>query len=201
MKYVDMNEVVFVSGRLAFPGLGNCHGVVYVNQVGMFGYHAAGNPLDSEGKADAFGSFVKTHNRGGAAGVCLYGACPTNRHGKDKDHKAELKMIAKAIGFDGPLRGYRWNMAQLGWGTTYVEFRFQQMAVSIFIEDFSNGTAQAGNNAKWQDHKYVSQVKVLSNPLDNNSPQQMTSKITVRSTVTTAVTRHGAAQQVQAWKL
>ena len=195
MHYVDMNEVVFDSTSLAFPGLGNCHGVVYANEYGMFGYHAAGNPQDSAGKAAAFGSFVKNHAQGRGKAVRLYGLCPKNRHPGDAGHKAELKVIADAIGFTGKFWVGRWDMAALGWGTTYVEVQFNQNAVTAIIEDFTRGLRIEGANPAWPNHKYVSQSRTAPGPLG------MTSKLTTKSPVTVAVHRHGRAQYLPTSKI
>jgi hypothetical protein len=93
-----MNEVAFDAASVVFPGLGNCHGIVYVNEFGLFAYHAFGVPQDSLGRHEAFASFVRNHIQGGGKGVCLYGACPSNRYTTgDKEHKAELKIIADAL--------------------------------------------------------------------------------------------------------
>ena len=69
MKYVDMNEVAFDHNSIVFPGLGNCHGIVYCNEYGLFAYHAYGNPDKSEGKHQAFASFVLNHLQGKGKGI------------------------------------------------------------------------------------------------------------------------------------
>lgn len=73
MKYVSEREVAFDSDCIGFPSLGNCHGVIYVNTAGMFGYHASGSPLDEKNVARAgmFGTFVRGHAQGRADGVAL----------------------------------------------------------------------------------------------------------------------------------
>lgn len=163
MKYVDMNDVAFDAAAIAFPGLGNCHGVVYHTSAGLFAYHAGGNPQDSAGKAEAFGMFVGNHSLGrAAAGICLYGACPTNRHGAAGTHKAELQVIARALKFTGTIKGYRWDMAGLGWTTTYVAFDLNHGAVTVTIEDFTGQPATTGVNTDPLGHKFVSQGKDLA---------------------------------------
>lgn len=195
MKLVDMNEVVFDQAQLAFPGLANCHGVVYVTDVGMFAYHAAGNPDDSEGKAAMFGSFVKGHRHRGAQGLGLFGYCPTNRHDKDSSHKRELKMIAGHLGFEGAPRGFRWNVATLGWHSTYLDVVFNAGVIVVTIENLPNPRQiTEHNNDDWQDHKYVSQAKYKP---DDPS----VAKLTTRKDVTWTCVRNGGAQTVQAQKL
>src|SRR5262245_43096963 len=167
MKYVDMDEVAFDSASVALPGLGNCHGIVYVNDYGMFAYHARGNPWDIVGKIEAFGMFVRNHAQGGAKGVCLYGACPTNRHPEgDRDHQKELMMVADAIRFGGPIKGCGWDLKKLGWTTTYVEYQLNRTEVTIQIADFSSGTSQRGSNKNALSHKVGKQVKWGVGPED-----------------------------------
>ncbi len=84
--------------------------------------------------------------QGQAKGICLYGVCPTNRHASgDKGHEEELKIIVEALKFSGTIKGCRWDLASLGWNTTYVEFRHNRMAPTITIEDYtrSKSTRQA----------------------------------------------------------
>jgi hypothetical protein len=158
MKYVNMNEAAFDPDCIVFPGLGNCHGVVYVNASGLFAYHIFGHADGSLSRIGAFGMFVRNHVNGGAKGVCLYGACPSNRFTNgDKDHKKELKLVAEALKFDGPIKGCRWDIAKLHWGTTYCEYRCNRMKVTILIEDFTGGTFQRGANNNSLDHKILNQ--------------------------------------------
>lgn len=198
MKYVDMNEVAFDPDCVVFPGLGNCHGVVYVNETGLFALHIFGSPTDSLGKIGAFGMFVRNHVNGRAKGVCLYGACPSNRHPKDKSHKAELQLVADALKFDGKIKGCRWDMETAGWRTTYTEFRCNRTEVTILIEDFSKGTFTKGSPENGLDHKYVKQVKNGLGPHDIAF-----SSCTVRDEVIRSVTRpdRGTGRQVTAWTL
>jgi hypothetical protein len=201
MQYVHMNEVVFDSTTLAFPGLGNCHGVVYVNEYGMFGYHAAGDKLNSAGKADAFALFIRNHTQGGGKGIGLYGYCPTNRNTSDKAHKEELKMIAAAIRFDGKLLGYRWPMEKLGWGTTYVECQFNGGVISTSIEGFNDRDPQTTSSAfNWVDHRTVAQFRGSRNPTEAAFTETVP-RLSVPDDVITGVTRSGIAQFVQAQKL
>lgn len=187
MKYVDMNDVVYHASSVAFPGLGNCHGVVYHTNSGLFAYHAAGNPQDSAGKAEAFAGFVSNHSIGNSTvGACLYGFCPKNRHSADGTHKAELQIIARALKFTGPIKGYRWDMASLGWSTTYVEVTLNHGAIAVTIEDFTSQPYTSGVNADALGHKFVSQGKT---PATIASGQWAWARCTTKSSVTIGVTR------------
>jgi hypothetical protein len=194
MKYVDMNDVAFDPNAIAFPGLGNCHGIVYHTSAGLFAYHAGGNALDSAGKAEAFGMFVSNHLLGSSAhGICLYGACPTNRHSSATAHKTELKMIAKALKFDGPIKGHRWDLGTLGWGTTYVEFLCNAGAVTVSIEDFTSQPVVSGANGDAFGHKFVLQRK---DPTTTGQGQFASCKCTPKNDVIIGVTRKATTPTV-----
>lgn len=143
MKYVGMNEVVFDQTSIAFPGLGNCHGIVALTNLGMFGYHAAGNPLQSEGKARAFANFVENHAMPQGI-VALYGLCPNNRYdinaNQNAQHQSELDMIARNLSFQGDIKGFRWDSNRDFWDTAYVAVERNQGNPSFTIEDFSDGS-------------------------------------------------------------
>ncbi len=165
MKYVNMNEVAFDDNKVAFPGLGNCQGFVYHTSAGLFAYHAYGNPLDSEGKAEAFGMFVHNHMRGrDAVGVCLYGACPNNRYtasNGQNEQRTELQMVARRLGFKGEMKGHRWDLSG-GQKTTYVEFDLDGSGVvTVSRQDFTDQDRynDSGSNPSSFDHKSVKQWK------------------------------------------
>ena len=152
MKYVDMQEVVFDTNNVAFPGLGNCHGIVYANDDGLFAYHLSGE--FRQNRVDAFAHFVAAHAHGGAAARGLYGYCPTNRYTEgDRAQKAELKLVAAALNYNGPIYGYRWNIEQLGWGTTFVDVHFKPTFMSS-IEKFEDIKKKEPNPSP-ADHKSV----------------------------------------------
>ncbi len=163
MKYVDMNEVAFDETSVVFPGLGNCHGIVFVNTFGLFAYHAYGNPADSRGKHEAFGSFVRNHQKGGGQGLGLFGACPTNRYTNgDTDHKAELAVIAEALKYKGKIKGCRWDIEKLIWRTSFCGYERTGTDVAIRIANFSSGTSNRGSNPSGFNHKSVGQTKAGS---------------------------------------
>jgi hypothetical protein len=157
MQYVNMNEVAYDATDIIFPGLGNCHGVVYQTNVGLFALHIYGNPDNTPNKAPFFGSFVKGHRLGATAvGRRLYGLCPSNRYGGvNGAQKAELQVCAAALGFAGEIRGAMWDTAQRGWRTTYVECNLVGAAVQVQIENFTTGTSATGGNPSSFDHKTI----------------------------------------------
>jgi len=160
VMHVNMNEVAFDPNSIIFPGLGNCHGVVYQTNVGLFALHIYGADHATPNKAPFFGDFVKRHRLGATAvGQRLYGVCPSNRYVNGApDQKAELQVCASALGFNGPILGARWDTAQLNWGTTYAECTLVGGAVQVRIENFTGGHSAMGANADMLDHKLITVV-------------------------------------------
>jgi hypothetical protein len=193
MKYVDMNEAAFDPTDIVFPGLGNCHGVVYCTDQGLFAYHIYGAPADSAARAAEFARFVANHHLGRAAvGGALCGGCPSNRYAAQNnpgpEQRAELGVFASAVGFGGALWGATWNTAALGWGTTYCAFAHDAITnppVSVRIEDFSGQPSQTALNTWPQDQKQIGIRKQNAYP---GSPV-VSSSIKTPTTVITGVTR------------
>lgn len=160
MIYVNMNEIAFDANSVVFPGLGNCHGVVYQTNVGLFALHIYGGDQNTPNKAPFFGDFVRRHRLGATSvGQCLYGVCPTNRFGGGAAaQKVELAVCAGALGFAGTIRGAMWDTAHLGWGTTYAECNLVGGAVQVRIENFTGAPIAVGGNASQLDHKIISMV-------------------------------------------
>lgn len=160
MKYVNMNEVAYDATSIVFPGLGNCHGVVYQTNVGLFALHIYGADHSTPNKAPFFGDFVRRHRLGAAAiGQRLYGFCPTNRYiGGAAAQKAELQVCAAALGFAGPIEGAMWNTAVLAWGTTYAECNLVGGAIQARIENFTGQPSVVGGNPNHFDHKIITVV-------------------------------------------
>lgn len=146
MKFVNTNQAAYDTQDIVFPGLGNCHGVVYKTDKGLFAYHIYGAPGDSGEKATLFAAFVKHHRIGhDAVGDALCGACPSNRYADTNDTKpeqlAELRLFASALGFTGSIWGASWNTAAKGWQTTYCAADRGMITapqVRMQIEDFTN---------------------------------------------------------------
>ncbi len=158
MKYVNMNECAYDANGIVFPGLGNCHGVIYQTNVGLFALHIYGADHATPNKAPFFGDFVKRHVQGAnSVGQCLYGVCPTNRYGVGGNaaQKAELQVCATALGFTGPIRGAMWDTALLGWGTTYAQCDLAGGAVQVRIENFTGQPTVVGGNPSHFDHKLI----------------------------------------------
>jgi hypothetical protein len=149
MKYVNMHEAAFDPQDIVFPGLGNCHGVVYVTDHGLFAYHIYGQPKDSPEKARDFGRFVAQHPHGqNAKGKALCGGCPSNRYYPTtigQEQKAELVLFADALGFKKHIWGNTWDTHANGWGTTYCAFSYSNQVkppVTVWIEDFTGQDPQ-----------------------------------------------------------
>ena len=173
MKFVNMNEVAFDPDTIIFPGLGNCHGVVYQTNVGLFGFHIYGADKSTANKAIFFADFLKWHQKGNSAtGQKLYGVCPSNRYftGALASQQAELKVVAKALGFTGPIEGAMWDTAKLGWSTTYTDCTLVDGKLNVAIQDFTGQNGTLGPCNAGLDHKAISVVA----PLSFGGPQPMT---------------------------
>ena len=187
MRYVNMNEVAFDANAIAFPGLGNCHGVVYQTNGGLFALHIYGADHSTQNKAPFFGDFVRRHRVGaGAVGQRLYGFCPKNRYvGGNAAQKAELQVCATALGFTGPIHGAMWDTGQLQWGTTYVECTLAGGVVQARIENFTGQPTASVGNAAHLDHKIIAVVQ----PPGFGSQPMVSGSLTPPATVINAVTR------------
>jgi hypothetical protein len=192
MKYINMHEAAFDQVSVAFPGLGNCHGIVLATKTGLLGYHMAGN--SNEQRVDAFSMFADLFPNAVADGIALYGLCPTNRFNTDGSHKVELKSVADAIGFKGPIKGYRWDMAKKGWITTYVEVQFNGGVPSCSIESFAHDGGTVGTNPD-----LVNQ-KALTYYLATNPDAKM-ARLTAAKEVVISVKRSGTPEAVVPYKL
>ncbi|HEU0198883.1 MAG TPA: hypothetical protein VFR86_00455 [Burkholderiaceae bacterium] len=192
MKYINMHEAAFDSTSVAFPGLGNCHGIVLATQAGLIGYHMAGT--NNAERIVAFSMFVDLFPNAVAQALALYGLCPSNRFTPNKDslHKAELKSVADAIGFTGKIKGYRWDIGKLGWGTTYVEVQFNGGVPTVTIESFTHNGGTNGKNKDPVNHKALSYL---------SGHTGRTARLTSADPVVTAVNRTGVAQAVQPYTL
>ncbi len=152
MKYVNMHDVAYDQQCVAFPGLGNCHGIVYVNSLGLFAYHLAGVVRDE--RVAGFANFVSNHVRGGGQAMGLYGFCPSNRHSDDRAHKQELKQFAQALNYNGQLWGFRWDQGTIATPTTYVEMTFNGGATMMSYEAFED-VKETDTNPSPPDHQSV----------------------------------------------
>ena len=191
MKYVNMNEVAYDATGIVFPGLGNCHGVVYQTNVGLFALHIYGADHSTPNKAPFFGDFVRRHRLGATAiGQRLYGACPSNRYiGGAAAQKAELQVCAAALGFAGPIEGAMWDTAALGWGTTYAECNLLGGAVQVRIENFAGQPTVVGANASSFDHKII---RVVAGPGFGFQPMVSGSLLPPPTVITGVVRMPGA---------
>lgn len=140
MKFVDMSHVAWDSTTIVFPGLNNCHGLVYATSAGLYAYHAAVGYHASyntfgKNKVDAFVSFINHHaRRPGTSILGLYGLCPDSRPLDDAND--ELRHAARGVGYTGVIQTSRWSTRTLGWGSTWVVVSRTGKAISATIEDF-----------------------------------------------------------------
>ena len=135
-RYALEHEFVFHPTTIGFPSLKGCHGLVYVTDAGLFGYHNYGNEYADryDVRFALFKTWVTGHPQGRSPGRAVYGACyltcPTgdpNTIRAYSDPKrtnwiAELAAFAAAANnFTGPIYGYDLGKSQHQ-GSTIVEF-------------------------------------------------------------------------------
>lgn len=141
MKLVNMHEMVWSKDLIAFPGLGNCHGIVYATTGGMFGWHLAGVAMpDYYTELRKF--ITKNSHSIGVEPICILGACPTNRG----TNKQELKDFARAIGYKGKVEIYKWDIEAKGWTSTYVLVTRMSSEISVAIAEFNQDNEKRGAN-------------------------------------------------------
>lgn len=152
MKYVDMSHVAWDSTTIIFPGLNNCHGIVYATSVGLYAYHAAVGYHASyntfgKNKIDAFVSFIDSHSRlPGTVTLGLYGYCPDTRPLDDAND--ELRHVARGLGYAGTIQTSRWSTRTLGWGSTWVVVSRAGKRVSATIENFRSEECVEGDHGE-----------------------------------------------------
>lgn len=135
-KYALEQEMVFDPTVIGFPSLKGCHGIVYVTDAGLFGYHNYGGEYAERyhPRFDLFKDWLAVHPSGRSPGRAIYGACYLTAPPGDantvraySDPKmdnwiAELKAFAHAASnFTGPIHGYDLGKSEHT-GSSYVEF-------------------------------------------------------------------------------
>lgn len=123
MVYVGNNHVGFDANALGFPSILGCQAVVYQTTQGLFGFHdmkgggvveglVSQTDIDSA-KAAAFAQFVQGTNIPHQAHARqIYGVInQTQQYGTDQEGvtawQTMLLGVAAALGFNGPIYGYR----------------------------------------------------------------------------------------------
>ena len=108
---------------LGFPHLLLCLGVVLQTEAWLYGYHFDA-PSQTAANTVAFANFFRDRGGIGTNGVRLYGAGNwTSRYdGRKQGWMAEMRGIAGALGYHGPVCGFDTSIIAPEHGT-YVEYR------------------------------------------------------------------------------
>jgi hypothetical protein len=149
VRYLLEHEAGFDTERLGYPSILGCIAICYLTDVGLFGFHNAGNsaPAHWRKRADAFGQFVRGFGK--CSGRALYGVSFVGNNDRGytpgkvtQDWKQELKTFAKVLHFGGKVSGY--DLAQTGFQnnkhSAYVEFRKVGAACYIYVKPWTPDT-------------------------------------------------------------
>jgi hypothetical protein len=109
MKYVNMHEVAFDQISVAFPGLGNCHGIVYVNNHGLFAYHLAGDPVANRWDVNTLGwptTYVEVVFNAGAITSTIESFQDQKVRGPNPDHNNHRRVPPNSTAMGVSMRTY-----------------------------------------------------------------------------------------------
>ena len=124
--YLNEGQAGWDSHVIGFPHLLVCHGVVLQTGGNLYGFHFD-TLADTASYADGFRTFITDMRGDPAAGVRLYGCCNhAARYGTGGEAawRAEMRLIAGRIGYQGPACGFDTAIIAPLRGT-YVEYRRQ----------------------------------------------------------------------------
>ncbi|WP_150670080.1 hypothetical protein [Pandoraea anhela] len=129
---LNEHQVGFHPSHIGFPNLGDCMAVALQTRTGLYGFHfTPGNAA----QASAFRDFIEhqMNQSGSDTPVHLYGSCRRGRRwagdaNNTQRWQEEMKAIADAIGFRGPISGLDLSKASHapsdaeGTGAVYLEY-------------------------------------------------------------------------------
>lgn len=127
---------------IGFPNIRLCMGVVLQTKAHLYGFHFSGLSK-TEKYAQDFLADLKKMGGDTENGVHLYGSCiRVNRYGgsasaSQKAWKADMKLIAKVLGYSGPISGFDSEILSRKSNSSYIEYRanFAQGTCKIFHAD------------------------------------------------------------------
>lgn len=177
-RYVSERELVYSPDVLGFPSIMGCHGIVYVTNAGLFGYHNYGGETSAQynDRAAAFAEFVTNHPAGPGVGSALFGACYLTQagttiraYGASPRPKwiAELTAFATALNFNGPIHGYDFGTFPAIGASSYSEFSRVNATCVVQVKTW---TAVGSTSAPNTDHvniRYNPRLNVLENQTRN----------------------------------
>lgn len=139
---------------IGFPHLLLCMGVVLETNAWLYGYHFD-DPGDTAGSAVAFTNFITDRGGNVANGVRLYGCANWKARyngNRRQAWKAEMQVIATALGYQGTVSGFDTSIIDPQDGT-YVEYvpEYPQRRCRIFYKrnekmDYTNNAVIGAPN-------------------------------------------------------
>jgi len=177
-RYVSERELVFSPDVLGFPSIMGCHGIVYVTNAGLFGYHNYGGEIPGQynDRATAFANFVAGHPNGPGVGSALFGACYLTQagdtlraYGANPRQKwiAELTAFASALGFNGPIYGYDFGTFPGIGASAYSEFQRVNATCVVQVKTWTNVGATSAPNTDHVNIRYNPRLSVLEDQARN----------------------------------
>lgn len=139
------HEYGFSATRLGFPSISACRAIMYQTNAGVFGFHQAlgANPSRFDAFATKFANFVAGHPSGGSRGINLYVAAKIGdgssyRPGMPgvQEHVAEMRAIADALQFGGPVLSYDLSYNREGRLGVFVECILRATHCEIWTNDW-----------------------------------------------------------------
>ena len=150
-RYALEHQVVFHETHIGFPSLLGCHGLVYVTDAGLFGYHNYGGEIKDRytPRFAKVTEWLRAHPSGRSPGRAVYGACfltpkaDGTCRAYDPPAKqswiAELTAFAAACnGFAGPIYGYDLGLSGTT-GSAIAEFTRVGATCVVQVRPWGNG--------------------------------------------------------------
>lgn len=136
LVFLAENEYGFSPTALGFPSISACRAIVYQTSDGLFGFHQACGAFPDRFAefGEKFAAFVRGHPEGrdiglSSIGMNMYVVSKLGMGGSysigdagAREHRAELKAFAGALGFKGNARSYDLSSKWPGQPGVYVEF-------------------------------------------------------------------------------
>ncbi len=145
-KFLNERQIGVDPAKVGFPNLGDCMGLVLLDEGGLFGFHLTRGDLDNAAK---FVEYVQNHRLYTGRLVGLYSVCNFKRRygqgGGKNDWKAELRGIAQAAGYQGTVNGYDLgNTGIKAPEAIHAEFRLAGSACTLWYKRMSKMSDTSG---------------------------------------------------------
>jgi hypothetical protein len=146
--YLCEHELGFDANSIGFPNLGGCMAIVLQTDQGLYGWHM---PPTKTAISERTAAFLQFYNTVGPHGnfVHLYGSCyRDNRVTDDVGWKDEMKVIAAALSYQGPVSGYDISRRINKIGTTestYLEYQRNGRTCEIYYKRMTKMNVTKGS--------------------------------------------------------